>query len=88
MKVSMDTPAWTLQHGHSSVDTPTGLAMRLIGPRGMTSWDWDPHRKHWVGRPGLGLLSQRCRGGSGWDGRSSGELGQSTTSPYLALFIC
>jgi len=24
------------------------------------------------------MLSQRCRGDSGWDGRSSGELGQST----------
>jgi len=70
--VSVDTPAWTLQRGHSSVDTPMGLAMRQISPRGMTSWDSDLDGKHWVGWPGLGMLPQRCRGGSGWDGRSSG----------------
>jgi len=54
-----------------SRDNPMGLPMLKRGPTCMTLWDCDPYGGHWVGRPGLSMMSQRCSCDIGWDGHSS-----------------
>jgi len=57
---------------NGSRDNPMGLPMLERGPTCMTLWDCDPDGGHWVGRPGLKMMSQRCNCDIGWDGHSSG----------------
>jgi len=54
-----------------SRDNPMGLPMLERDPTCMTLWDCDPHGGHWVGRPGLSMMSQRCSRDICRDGHSS-----------------